>query len=111
MKEYTYEVEHSWEKQRRPVVVDHHHRQRHQQQHQHQRHFDGDDAAMDADASSMSGMYKHLYSVASFYVYLKLRNKKKTEQRSAVLYVYTAGMVLLMSFVTRIYELITNLLQ
>jgi hypothetical protein len=74
MKEYTYEVEHSWEKQRRPVVIDHHQRQRHQH---HQRHSGGDDAAMDADASSMSGMYKHLYSVASFDVYLKLRNKKK----------------------------------
>jgi hypothetical protein len=51
MKEYTYEVEHSWEKQRRPIVVDQQHR------HQHHQHFGGDDAAMDADASSMSGMY------------------------------------------------------
>ncbi len=57
MKEYSYEVEQSWEQQRLPVVVDHHHRQRH---HRHQRHSGGDDAAMDADASSMSGMYKHL---------------------------------------------------
>ncbi len=84
MKEYSYEVEHSWEKQRRPaVVVDHHHRQRHQQhqhQHHHQRHSGGDDAAMDADASSMSGTYKHFYLVASFYVYLKLKNKKKSRR-------------------------------
>ncbi len=77
MKEYTYEVEHSWEKQRRPIV-DHHQRQRHQ----HQRHQAGDDAAMDADASSMSGMYKHFYSVASLYVYLKLRNKEKKNIRT-----------------------------
>ncbi len=74
MKEYSYEVEHSWEKQRRPIGGDHHHRQRHPpQHHHHQRHPGGEDAAMDADASSMSGMYKHLYSVASFYVYLKLK--------------------------------------
>jgi hypothetical protein len=97
MKEYTYEVEQSWEKQRRPVTVDHHHRQRH---HRHQQHSGGDDAAMDADASSMSGMYKHLYSVASFDVYLKLRNKKNTEERSVIRCIYI-GMVVL-SFVTYI---------
>jgi hypothetical protein len=82
MKEYTYEVEHSWEKQRRPIGVDHHHRQRQQQHHRQQRYPGGEDAAMDADASSMSGTYKHLYSVASFCVYLKLRTKRKTEERS-----------------------------
>ena len=69
MKEYSYEVEQSWEKQRRPLATDHqpqHHRARHpQQQQQQQRQVIGDDAAMDADASSMSGMYKHFYSVAS----------------------------------------------
>ncbi len=85
MKEYTYEVEQSWEKQRRPVVVEHHHRQRHQHQHHHQqRQPGGDDAAMDADASSMSGMYKHFYSIVSFCVYLKLRNKRKVEERSVI---------------------------
>ena len=64
MKEYTYEVEQSWEQQQRrppppvPIAVDHHpSRQRH---HRHQRHSLGEDAAMDADASSMSGMCKHL---------------------------------------------------
>ncbi|UJR31992.1 hypothetical protein I4U23_019462 [Adineta vaga] len=58
MKEYIYEAEQSWETQRRPAVVDHHHRQRHSHQHNHrQQNFGGgDDAAMDADASSMSGM-------------------------------------------------------
>lgn len=56
MKEYSYEAERSWEKQRRPIVIDHHH-PRQRQQHRHAR----DDAAMDADASSMSGMYTHLY--------------------------------------------------
>ena len=75
MKEYTYEVEQSWEQQQRPpqLVADHHHhhhRVRHAQQqaqHQQQRQVIGDDAGMDADASSMSGMYnKHFYSVASF---------------------------------------------
>jgi hypothetical protein len=35
---------------------------------------------MDADASSMSGTYKHFYLVASFYVYLKLKNKKKSRR-------------------------------
>ncbi|CAF1460677.1 unnamed protein product [Adineta steineri] len=56
MKEYIYEAEHSWETQRRPaVVVDHHHRQRHQHQNNHrQRNLGGEEAAMDADASSMS---------------------------------------------------------
>ncbi|CAF3102541.1 unnamed protein product [Rotaria socialis] len=48
MKEYTYEAERSWEKHRRPGVIDHQARQRHQRQ------PIGDDAAMDADASSMS---------------------------------------------------------
>ncbi|CAF4459153.1 unnamed protein product, partial [Rotaria magnacalcarata] len=48
MKEYTYEAERSWEKHRRPIVIDHQARQRHQHQ------PIGDDAAMDADASSMS---------------------------------------------------------
>lgn len=105
MKEYSYEVEHSWEKHRRPVVVDHHHRQRYQQHHHHQqqRHPGGDDAAMDADASSMSGMYKHLYSVASFCVYLKLRNKRKTDERSVVRFIYTGGIPMLLSFVTYIH--------
>ncbi|CAF0777396.1 unnamed protein product [Adineta steineri] len=52
MKEYIYEVEHSWEKQREPVFNDQHHRHHHQH-HQHRR-CGGEDAAMDADASSMS---------------------------------------------------------
>ncbi|CAF0742541.1 unnamed protein product [Adineta steineri] len=52
MKEYIYEVEHSWEKQREPVFNDQQHRHHHQH-HQHRR-CGGEDAAMDADASSMS---------------------------------------------------------
>ncbi|CAF3109886.1 unnamed protein product [Rotaria socialis] len=53
MKEYTYEVQHSWEKQRRPIATDtrHHHQYHH---HRHQQSFGKEDAAMDADASSMS---------------------------------------------------------
>ena len=74
MKEYAYEVEQSWEKQRRPPPpppVDHHQRQRQT----HSRH-PVDDAAVDADASSMSGTYdKHLYAVAPLAVYLKLKTK------------------------------------
>ncbi len=102
MKEYIFEAEHSWETQRRPVIVDHHNHQRHQHQPNHrQRHLGGDDAAMDADASSMSGMYNDLYSVASFSVYLKFRIKKKIEARSAVLYIYTS--IVLLSLVTHIY--------
>lgn len=64
MKEYTYEVEQTWEKQRRPVShVES--RQRHQQ-----RHSTGEDAAMDADASSMSGTYRALvcYSHDSVFI-------------------------------------------
>ena len=60
MKEYTYEVEHSWEKQqqrRAPPAppldgIDHQH---HRSRHSHHRSNVGEDAAMDADASSMSG--------------------------------------------------------
>jgi hypothetical protein len=48
MKEYTYEIEHSWEKQRRSVPVDH---QRHRRQ------FRQQCSGHDADASSISGMY------------------------------------------------------
>ena len=78
MKEYAYEVEQSWEKQHRrppppppPPPVDHQQRQRQA----HSRH-PVDDAAVDADASSMSGTYdKHLYAVASLAVYLKLKTK------------------------------------
>jgi hypothetical protein len=69
MKEYTYQVEHSWEKQRRLVGIDHQYRCHH---HRRQR-----SNADDADATSMSGKYKHMYTVASLDVYLKLRNKKK----------------------------------
>ncbi len=67
MKEYTYEVEHSWEKQRRPVTVDHQNRNQHRHHRQHHcRHSRREDAAMDADASSMSGQYKYLYSLCLF---------------------------------------------
>jgi hypothetical protein len=78
MKEYTYEVEHSWEKERRPVVIGH--------QHHHRQRSSGDDA----DASSISGKYKHLFLVASFYVYSKLNDQS------------FAGMMLL-SFAIHIY--------
>ncbi|CAF3164241.1 unnamed protein product [Rotaria sp. Silwood2] len=56
MKEYTYEVQHSWEKQRRTIVADNQHRQqhRHHRHHHHHRCFGKDDTAIDADASSMS---------------------------------------------------------
>ena len=74
MKEYTYEVQHSWEKQQRPIVPDHQHRHRHRH-----RYVTRDDAAIDADASSMSGKYMRLFLVASFSVYLKLRNKKDAQ--------------------------------
>lgn len=60
MKEFSYEVEHRWERQRRPpppvpneaspVSVT-------TAQPSQSRALSGDDAAMDADASSMSGMY------------------------------------------------------
>ena len=53
MKEYSYEVEQTWEKQQRRPVVTTEHRQR-QHHHQQQRHSTGEDAGMDADASSMS---------------------------------------------------------
>ncbi|CAF1136886.1 unnamed protein product [Rotaria sp. Silwood1] len=55
MKEYIYEVEHSWERQRRPIVTGSQHRQQ-QHHHRHHRHrcFGKDDTAIDADASSMS---------------------------------------------------------
>jgi len=67
MKEYTYEVEHSWEKQRRPVVgIDRQHRHHHH--HHHCQRSSGDDA----DASSMSGKHQHLYSIALLNIYLKL---------------------------------------
>lgn len=86
MKEYTYEAEHSWETQRRPVVVDHHHRQRQQAQQQHhprQPNLGGgvaDDAAMDADASSMSGTYERLSCDASRHVYFKFNTKQKNRR-------------------------------
>ncbi|CAF0876906.1 unnamed protein product [Rotaria sordida] len=58
MKEYTYEVQHSWEKQRRTNAVDNQHRQQqhHHRRHHHQHHrcYGKDDTAIDADASSMS---------------------------------------------------------
>jgi len=70
MKEYTYEVEHSWEKQRQPIFSDNQHRH----YHHHRRRVGGEDAAMDADASNMSGKYVYLYPDALFYVYIKFRN-------------------------------------
>jgi hypothetical protein len=97
MKEYIYEVEHSWEKQREPVVVDH----QHQHHHHHRQRSSGDDA----DASSMSGKYKHLYSVASLYVHLKLRNKKNDQSFAGI----HLSIVLLL-FAIHIYKLIINLL-
>lgn len=50
MKEYTYQMEHSWEKQRRAMPLDRAHRRvlRHR--------YSGNDA----DASSISGKYKHI---------------------------------------------------
>lgn len=54
MKEYTYEIQHSWEKQRRPIATEHQHQHRH---HNHQRCIRKDDTGIDADASSMSGTY------------------------------------------------------
>jgi hypothetical protein len=65
MKEYTYEVEHSWEKQRRLVTDDHQHRHHHHRHH-HCRRAGREDAAMDADGSSMCGTYKYFYSVCLF---------------------------------------------
>ena len=108
MKEHIYEAEQSWETQRRPVVVDHNHRQRHQHQPNHRQLNlgGGDDAAMDADASSMSGMYEHLYSVASFCVYFKFNTKKKNirtvSYSRCIVYTGAAGVVLL-SFVIYTY--------
>lgn len=85
MKEYTYEAEHSWERHRQPVVTDHHHHhQQHPPRQRHQRNQTGDDAAMDADASSMSGMYKHLYVVAPFSIYFKLKLGEKTEEQLVI---------------------------
>jgi hypothetical protein len=78
MKEYTYEVEHHWEKQRRPVAVDHQHRRQLRQR----------CSGHDADASSISGKYKHLYSIVSLYVYSKL-NDKKNCQLFAGIYTHT----------------------
>jgi hypothetical protein len=59
MKEYTYEIEHSWEKQRRPVNMDHQRRRQLRQR----------SSENDADASSMSGKYKYLYSVSRHYMF------------------------------------------
>jgi len=64
MKEYTYEVEHTWEKQRLPVAIDNQHRHHH---HHHRQRSSGDDA----DASSMSGKY----SITSLYIYLKFNDQ------------------------------------
>ena len=96
MKEHIYEAEQSWETQRRPVVVDHNHRQRHQHQPNHRQLNlgGGDDAAMDAHASSMSGMYEHLYSVASFCVYFKFNTKKKKHKNGQLFsmhYIHRCG--------------------
>lgn len=55
MKEYTYEIQHSWERQRRPIATDNQHHRPHHHHHRHERPFGKEDAAMDADASSMSG--------------------------------------------------------
>ena len=61
MKEYSYEVERRWERQQRrapPPVPNHPSSPSVAAIHQaHSRQVIGDDAAMDADASSMSGMY------------------------------------------------------
>lgn len=52
MKEYTYEMEHSWEKQRRPMAFDRIHRRALQYRY----------SGNEADASSISGKYKHISS-------------------------------------------------
>jgi hypothetical protein len=57
MKEYGYEVEQSWEQQRRATAAD---VEQSQVRSRRQRTVTGDDAGGDADASSMSGMYMRL---------------------------------------------------
>lgn len=63
MKEYSYEVEHRWERQQQqrrappPVPNDPSPPSVAAIHQAHSRQVIGDDAAMDADASSMSGMY------------------------------------------------------
>ena len=61
MKEYTYEIEHSWERQREPVVLNNQHQhQRHSHRHHRCQRARKDEIAMDADAL--------------LHIYIKLRN-------------------------------------
>lgn len=75
MKEYTYEIEHSLEKQRRPVAIGHqqrllhHHHHHHTHHHNHQQQvYRQRSSGDDADASSISGKY----SILSLDIYLKV---------------------------------------
>ncbi|CAF1309595.1 unnamed protein product [Rotaria sordida] len=85
MKEYTYEVQHSWEKQRRTNAVDNQHRQQqhHHRRHHHQHHrcYGKDDTAIDADASSMSEM-RIFVSRYTDMACLVLRQKQKEKLKS-----------------------------
>ena len=71
MKEYTYEIEHSWERQREPVVLNNQHQhQRHSHRHHRCQRARKDEIAMDADASSISGKFiQFIFRCAIAYLY------------------------------------------